>query len=84
MRTLTEIKQELDALTERRTVLWRELSAGADEDKSAEVARLNEAIETLWNEARLVRNRLRFGDPTAIIRRARAEERLERDYAKVA
>jgi len=31
-----------------------------------------------------VRNRLRFGDPTAIIARARADERLEREYARVA
>jgi hypothetical protein len=84
MRTLAEIQHELDALTERRTALWRELSAGANEEKSAEVALLNERIEALWAEGRLLRNRLRFGDPTAIIARARAEERLEREYAKVA
>lgn len=84
MRTLDEIKQEIEALSERRTALWRELSAGPSDEKSAEIARLNEAIESLWNEGRIVRNRLRFGDPTAIIARARAEERLEREYARVA
>lgn len=84
MRAPSEIQHELDALTERRTALWRELSAGADDEKSAEVALLNERIEALWAEGRRVRNRLRFGDPTAIIARARADERLEREYARVA
>jgi len=84
MRTLDDIKLELDALTERRRQLWKELSLGADESKSAEVARLNARIEELWHEGRVVRNRMRFGDPGAIIARARAEERLEREFAKVA
>ncbi len=84
MRSLTDIKRELDALTERRTVLWRELAAGADSEKSGEVMRLNAAIGELWNEARRVRSLVRFGDPSAIMARARAEERLEREYARVA
>lgn len=84
MRTLPEIKRELDALSERRRELWKELSRGADEAKSAEVARLNARIEELWHEARVVKSRMRFGDPGAIIARARAEERLEREFAKVA
>jgi hypothetical protein len=84
MRNLDDIRRELDELAERRTRLWKELSAGADAEKSAEVAALNARIEALWNEARVTRNRLRFGDPDAIIARARADERLEREYAKVA
>jgi hypothetical protein len=84
MRALNDIKLELEALTERRAKLWKELSAGASESKSAEIAELNARIEELWHEGRVVRSRLRFGDPGAIIARARAEERLEREYAKVA
>ena len=41
-------------------------------------------IESLWQEARIARNRVRFGEPTDIVRRARADERLVRDLAKVA
>jgi hypothetical protein len=66
MRSLTDIKHELDALTERRTVLWRELATGADSEKSDEVMRLNRAIEELWSEARRARSLARFGDPSAI------------------
>jgi hypothetical protein len=84
MRTVDEIKHELDRAMERRTALWRELGQGADEQRSAEIGRLNVLIESLWQEARVERNRVRFGEPTDIVRRARADERLERDLAKVA
>lgn len=83
-RTLSEIKRELDDATEQRRVLWHELSLAADPVKTAEVARLNEQIEALWHEARAARNRARFGPKESIVKRARAEERLERDLAKVA
>jgi hypothetical protein len=84
MRTIEDIKTELDLAMQRRTELWRELSAGADETKSTEVAKLNELIEALWQEARTARTRAQFGDQHSIIARARAEERLERELAKVA
>jgi hypothetical protein len=84
MRTSEDIKEELEVAMERRTVLWRELSFGADDVKSAEVARLNQHIEALWQESRTARTRAQFGDQQAIIARARAEERLERELAKVA
>jgi len=83
-KTLREIQQELDEATERRAALWRQLAEDADAEKSAEVARLNERIEALWSEARVARTRARFGDPALIRARARADERLEREYAKVA
>jgi predicted nucleic acid-binding Zn-ribbon protein len=83
-RTLSEIQSELDAATERRAELWKELSAGHDPEKAAEVERLTERIEALWDESRAARTRARFGEPGAIIARARADERLEREYAKVA
>lgn len=84
MRSLDDIRRELDEAAERRTALWKELAAGADPEKSAEIARLNELIEELWQEHRTARTRERFGDQREIIRRARADERLERDLAKVA
>ena len=84
MRTLADIKRELDQATEHRTALWQELGGGADPQRSAEIARLNALIESLWHEARIARNRVRFGEPTDIVRRARADERLVRDLAKVA
>ena len=84
MRTLADIKRELDQATEHRTALWQELGGGADPQRSAEIARLNALIESLWQEARIARNRVRFGEPTDIVRRARADERLVRDLAKVA
>ena len=83
-RTPTQIKRELQDASERRTELWHELSLAADPEKTAEIGRLNDLIEALWTEARAVTNRDRFGDPAAIIKRARAEERLERDLQKVA
>jgi len=85
MRTLSEIKQELDAAAARRSELWKELAeAGPDEARSAEVAALSERIEHLFQEARIVKNRARFGAQEAIIARARAEERLDRELSKVA
>jgi hypothetical protein len=60
------------------------VSRAHDEATTAEIDRLSERIEALWTEARIARTRARFGSPDAILSRARAEERLEREYAKVA
>ena len=79
MRSLTEIRAELERATERRAQLWEELGAGFDAQKSAEAARLSERINELWAEARSVRARSRFGPSELILRRARAEERAERE-----
>jgi hypothetical protein len=83
-RNLSEIQRELEEATERRTALWKELSKAHDEATAVEIDRLSERIEALWTEARVARTRARFGSPDAILSRARAEERLEREYAKVA
>lgn len=83
-RTLTEIKHELEAATALRSEFWQELSRGADSEKAAEISRLNERIESLWSEARAAQNRERFGSQAEIQKRARAEERLERDLRRVA
>ncbi len=84
VRNYVEIKRELEAATVRRSELWQELSRGADPEKVAQIGRLNERIEILWSEARAAQNRALFGDPAQIQKRARAEERLERDLRRVA
>ena len=78
MRTLTEIKQEIDLLSERRIVVMRALSEGHDSTLAAEHQRLEEQIAELWEEQRFARATLRHGDRDAIIQRARQEERLSR------
>jgi hypothetical protein len=84
VRTIQEIKAELDGAVEQRGELWHELGEGRDEAKSAEAARLSKQIEELWAEARAAQARRRFGDPELIQARARAEERLERDTRRKA
>ena len=78
MRTLEDIRREIDRATERRTELWHQLSQAHDPAASAELAELNGRIEKLWDEQRETRARLRFGEREKIVARARAEERLSR------
>jgi hypothetical protein len=78
MRTLTEIKQEIDALSERRIGVMRGLSEGFDARLAAEHQQLEEQIAQLWDEQRNARALLRFGDRDEIIQKARQEERLSR------
>jgi hypothetical protein len=79
MRSLSEIRQEIEVLSDRRAELWhRQSEEGQSAETSSELAELAERIEQLWDEHRAVRARLRFGDREKIIARARAEERLNR------
>ena len=78
MRPLTEIRQEIEQATERRAELLHALGRGHDPVTAAEHAELEKVIAGLWNEQRVARAHLRFGDRDTIIHRARAEERLER------
>jgi hypothetical protein len=78
MKTLNEIKTEIERASERRAELWHALSAGHDSAVVAEVKELEEQIQRLWDEERAVRAQLRFGDRDEIIKRARHEERLTR------
>ncbi len=78
MRTLTEIHAEIDLAAERRHELWLLLGQGHDAAHSAELKDLEARVAELWDEHRMVRAVLRFGDRARIIIRARAEERLER------
>lgn len=79
MRSLSDIRVEIERATERRSELWHLLSEGGhDEALTTELNELNEQIARLWDEHREVRARLRFGDRDKIVARARAEERLNR------
>jgi hypothetical protein len=78
MHTINMIHAEIDALSERRTTLWNSLSGGRDPDVVEQIKDLDAKLVALWAEHRAERARIRFGDPTEIVRRARAEERLER------
>jgi hypothetical protein len=83
VRTLHDIRAELERAIARRAELWQELAAGVDPAKSAEAAKLSKQIDDLWAEDRALRARTRWGDADLIRARARAEERLERESRRL-
>ena len=78
MRSLDEIRDAIEALTERRSELLHALNDAHDPALVVEHHALDEQLAALWDEQRAARAQLRFGERDAIIRRARTEERLER------
>ena len=78
MKTIDEIRAEIDDATERRAELWHNLSEGHNADLAAELHALEERLAALWDEHRMLKARARFGDRDEIIKRARHEERLAR------
>ena len=76
--TLSEIHTEIERASVRRREVWRLLSERRDPELGAELKALDERLARLWDEHRVTRARLRFGDKDEIVRRARIEERLER------
>jgi hypothetical protein len=78
MRTLEEIKQDIDRLSDRRVEVLHALSEGHDAELRSEHQRLDEELAELWEEQRAVRATIRFGDRELIIQRARHDERLSR------
>jgi hypothetical protein len=78
MRTLSEIHQEIERLSEDRAELWHRLSDEYDPKIREEIRALDQELDRLWDEHRALRARVRFGDREAIVARARVEERLER------
>jgi hypothetical protein len=78
MRTLEEIRTDIEQLTEERAVLLHKLAEGHDVLLAIEHKEVEERIADLWNEHRMARAQLRWGDRDVIIKRARAEERLDR------
>jgi hypothetical protein len=78
MRTLDEIRADIERLTEERSELLHKLSQGHDALLAIEHKEIEERVAELWDEHRTARAELRWGERDAIIKRARAEERLDR------
>ena len=76
--TLIEIHAEIDQTSDRRAELWHVLSQGHDPEAAAELKRLSDRLDHLWDVERTLKAELRFGDRDHIVARARVEERLER------
>ena len=68
----------IDQLSERRVELWHSLSQERDSAVVDEIKALDAQLGELWQQVRAERARIRFGERDEIVRRARAEERLER------
>ena len=78
MNTIPEIHAEIERLSEQRTDLYTELSRGRSETVREEIKSIDERLQTLWDAHRAERARIRFGERDDIVRRARAEDRLDR------
>jgi len=78
MTTMTTIHAEIDELSERRVDLWHRLSQGRDESVLGELKELDARLAALWEQHRQERARIRWGERDEIVKRARAEERLDR------
>jgi hypothetical protein len=76
--TIEQIHTEIEELSEQRQELWHRLSDGLDLAAQAEIKDLDADLTGLWERLRIEKARLRFGEREEIVRRARAEERLER------
>jgi hypothetical protein len=73
-----QIHAEIESLSAERQELWQKLSTGLDPSVQTEIKSIDDRLQELWHALRLEKARLRFGERDEIVRRARAEERLER------
>lgn len=73
-----QIHAEIDQLSAERQILWQKLSEGLDPSVKDDIKLIDDRLQELWHSLRLEKARLRFGERDEIVRRARAEERLER------
>ena len=76
--TPDQIHDEIERISEERQELWQTLSGGLDPAVKEEIGELDARLQELWQALRMEKARLRFGEREDIVRRARAEERLER------
>jgi hypothetical protein len=76
--TPNDIHTEIERISEERQELWQRLSEGLDTSVQGQIKDLDERLQELWQSLRQEKARLRFGEREEIVRRARAEERLER------
>lgn len=73
-----QIHAEIELLSAERQELWQRLSEGLDSSVKDDIKSIDDRLQELWHSLRLEKARLRFGERDEIVRRARAEERLER------
>lgn len=78
MRSIEDIRAEIERASERRAELYSALSKGRDPALADELKAVQARLDDLWQEQRATRAELRFGPRENIRKRARAEERLER------
>ena len=78
MTTTDQLHTEIEQLSEERQELWQQLSEGLDTSVQSQLKELDERLQALWQSLRIEKARLRFGERDDIVRRARADERLER------
>ena len=76
--TTDQIHTEIERISEERQELWQRLSEGLDTSVQGQIKDLDVRLQELWQSLRQEKARLRFGEREEIVRRARAEERLER------
>jgi len=76
--TMPSIHAEIDVLSEQRVELWNSLSDARDPDVVEQIKQLDAKLEQLWAAYRAESARIRFGERDEIVRRARAEDRLDR------
>ncbi len=76
--TPNQIHTQIEQLSEERQELWQRLSEGLDMSVQGQIKELDARLQELWQALRIEKARLRFGEREEIVRRARAEERLER------
>ena len=76
--TTDQIHTEIERISEERQELWQRLSEGLDTSVQGQIKDLDAHLQELWQSLRQEKARLRFGEREEIVRRARAEERLER------
>jgi hypothetical protein len=76
--TTNDIHSEIEQLSEKRQDFWHRLSGGLDPAVATEIKEIDARLVDLWETLRHEKARLRFGEREEIVRRARAEERLER------
>ncbi len=76
--TPNQIHTEIERISEERQELWQRLSEGLDTSVQGQIKDLDARLQELWQSLRVEKARLLFGEREEIVRRARAEERLER------
>lgn len=78
MDVIAAIHEQIDELSAQRSDLWHSLSQGRNPEIVEQIKVLDERLDALWSQHRAERARIRFGEREQIVKRARAEERLER------